>query len=84
MQLVEFLIYCPFTFQSTASVNAPQDESVAQQKVEATAENNAASNRSGGDAACIQRNKELIEKGSDAQVGFPDLDIIISYVIAVM
>ncbi|XP_057455221.1 two-component response regulator-like APRR5 isoform X2 [Lotus japonicus] len=52
---------------STASVNAPQDESVAQQKVEATAENNAASNRSGGDAACIQRNKELIEKGSDAQ-----------------
>ncbi|CAI8598624.1 unnamed protein product [Vicia faba] len=55
--------------QSTATtgINGPQDESDAQQKVEATAENNAASNRSSGDAACIQRNKDLIEKGSDAQ-----------------
>ncbi|KAG5031605.1 hypothetical protein JHK82_015207 [Glycine max] len=52
---------------STTGINGPQDESVAQQKVEATAENNAASNRSSGDAACIQRNMELIEKGSDAQ-----------------
>nr|KYP38613.1 hypothetical protein KK1_040137 [Cajanus cajan] len=32
-----------------------------------SAENNAASNGSNGDYACIQRNKELIEKGSDAQ-----------------
>ncbi|XP_058786677.1 two-component response regulator-like APRR9 isoform X2 [Vicia villosa] len=52
---------------ATAGINGPQDESDAQQKVEATAENNAASNRSSGDAACIQRNKDLIEKGSDAQ-----------------
>ncbi|KAH1112734.1 hypothetical protein AAZX31_04G209300 [Glycine max] len=52
---------------STTGINGLQDESVAQQKVEATAENNAASNRSSGDAACIQRNIELIEKGSDAQ-----------------
>ncbi|RDX94314.1 Two-component response regulator-like PRR95 [Mucuna pruriens] len=52
---------------STTGINGPQDESVAQQKVEATAENNAASNRSSGDAACIQRNMELIEKESDAQ-----------------
>ncbi|XP_004502761.1 two-component response regulator-like APRR5 isoform X2 [Cicer arietinum] len=52
---------------SNTGVNGPQDESDAQQKVEATAENNAASNHSGGGAACIQRNKELIEKGSDAQ-----------------
>ncbi|XP_027338485.1 two-component response regulator-like APRR5 isoform X2 [Abrus precatorius] len=61
---------------STMGVNGPQDESVAQQKVEATAENNAASNRSSGDAACIQRNKELIEKGSDAQSSCtkPDLE----------
>ncbi|XP_061364055.1 two-component response regulator-like APRR5 isoform X2 [Gastrolobium bilobum] len=54
-------------------------------KIEATAENNAASNRSSGDAAsnrssgdaaCIQRNKELIEKGSDAQSSCtkPDLE----------
>ncbi|KAK7283178.1 hypothetical protein RIF29_12541 [Crotalaria pallida] len=53
--------------QSTIGVNIPQDESTARQKVEATAENNAASNRSSGDTASIQRNKELIEKGSDAQ-----------------
>ena len=62
-------IFC----QSTTGINGLQDESVAQQKVEATAENNAASNRSSGDAACIQRNIELIEKGSDAQVSVPDL-----------
>ncbi|KAI5405387.1 two-component response regulator-like APRR9 isoform X1 [Lathyrus oleraceus] len=52
---------------ATAGINGPQDEIDALQKVEATAENNAASNRSSGDAACIQRNKDLIEKGSDAQ-----------------
>ncbi|CAJ1974483.1 unnamed protein product [Sphenostylis stenocarpa] len=61
---------------STTGINGTQDESVAQQKVEATAENNAASNRSSGDAACIQRNMELIEKGSDAQSSCtkPDLE----------
>ncbi|CAL0305382.1 unnamed protein product [Lupinus luteus] len=61
---------------STIGVNGPQDESTAQQKVEATAENNATSNHSSGDAAFIQRNKELIEKGSDAQSSCtkPDLE----------
>ncbi|KAL5180972.1 DNA mismatch repair protein MSH1, mitochondrial [Glycine soja] len=53
--------------KSTTGINGPQDESVAQQKVEATAENNVASNHSSGDVACIQRNMELIQKGSDAQ-----------------
>ncbi|KAL1337328.1 hypothetical protein HN51_031997 [Arachis hypogaea] len=61
---------------STVAMNGLQDESVAQQKVEATAENNDASIRSSGDAASIQRNKELIEKGSDAQSSCtkPDLE----------
>ncbi|KAL9312799.1 hypothetical protein ACSQ67_018251 [Phaseolus vulgaris] len=61
---------------SATGTNGPQDESVAQQKIEATAENNAASNRSSGDAACIQINMELIEKGSDAQSSCtkPDLE----------
>ncbi|XP_047324998.1 two-component response regulator-like APRR9 [Impatiens glandulifera] len=45
----------------------PIDESVAQQKVEATADNNDASNHSSGYIASIQRNRERIEKGSDAQ-----------------
>ncbi|KAK7350939.1 hypothetical protein VNO77_10007 [Canavalia gladiata] len=62
--------------------HGPQDESVAQHKVEATAENNAASNRSSGDAACIERNKELIEKGSDAQSSCtkPDLEAESGYI----
>ncbi|KAL8234197.1 hypothetical protein R6Q59_020297 [Mikania micrantha] len=47
--------------------NGNQEESDAQQKVEATAENNATSNRSSGYMACIKRNRECIEKGSDAQ-----------------
>ncbi|KAF1865285.1 hypothetical protein Lal_00004659 [Lupinus albus] len=63
---------------SNIGVSGPKEESTgtAQQKVEATAENNATSNRSSGDAACIQRNKELIEKGSDAQSSCarPDLE----------
>ncbi|KAL6972171.1 hypothetical protein U1Q18_042544 [Sarracenia purpurea var. burkii] len=56
--------------------HGPQDESVAQQKVEATAENNAASNHSSGLMACVQRNRECIEKGSDAQSSCtkPDLE----------
>ncbi|KAL2540921.1 pseudo-response regulator 5 [Abeliophyllum distichum] len=45
----------------------PPDESIAQEKVEATAENNAVSNYSSGYMACIQMNRECIEKGSDAQ-----------------
>ncbi|KAE9604067.1 putative response regulator and transcription factor RR-A-type family [Lupinus albus] len=61
---------------STIGVNGSRDESTTQQKVEATAENNATSNHSSGDAAFIQRNKELIEKGSDAQSSCtkPDLE----------
>ncbi|KAL4557176.1 hypothetical protein LXL04_035348 [Taraxacum kok-saghyz] len=53
----------------TAGGNGHQEESdaYAQQKVEATAENNATSNRSSGYMACIKRNRECIEKGSDAQ-----------------
>jgi hypothetical protein len=51
---------------TTAGINGPQDESDTQQKFEATAENNDDSNHSDGDAACIQRSKDLIEKVSDA------------------
>ncbi|OIT04716.1 PREDICTED: two-component response regulator-like APRR9 [Nicotiana attenuata] len=52
---------------ASVSSQGPLDESVAQQKVEATAENNASSNHSSGYKACVQRNRECIEKGSDAQ-----------------
>lgn len=52
---------------SAAGGNGHQEESDAQQKVEATAENNATSNRSSGYMACIKQNRECIEKGSDAQ-----------------
>ncbi|KAI3471267.1 hypothetical protein Pfo_027930 [Paulownia fortunei] len=52
---------------SSAAGLGPPDECVAQQKIEATAENNAISNHSSGYMACIQRNRECIEKGSDAQ-----------------
>lgn len=52
---------------ATTGGNGHQEESDAQQKVEATAENNATSNRSSGYMACIKQNRECIEKGSDAQ-----------------
>lgn len=52
---------------SSGSGLGPPDESMAQQKIEATAENNATSNHSSGYMACIQRNRECIEKGTDAQ-----------------
>ncbi|KAG6417346.1 hypothetical protein SASPL_119500 [Salvia splendens] len=52
---------------STAAGPGPPDESVAQEKDEATAENNDTSNHSSGYMSCVQRNKEGIEKGSDAQ-----------------
>lgn len=59
-----------------SSSGRPQAASDAQQKVEATAENNATSNHSSGYEACIQRNRECIEKGSDAQSSCtkPDLE----------
>ncbi|PQP93070.1 two-component response regulator-like APRR5 isoform X1 [Prunus yedoensis var. nudiflora] len=47
--------------------NCPQDESVGQQKNEATSENDAASNHSSGYGASVQRNKENMEKGTDSQ-----------------
>lgn len=52
--------------QSTVCGNGPQDESVAQQKVEATSENNPTSNHSSDHVA--QKNKEAHNKASDAQV----------------
>lgn len=54
--------------QSIGAGPGPPDENMAQQKIEATAENNATSNHSSGYMACIQRNRECIEKGTDAQV----------------
>ncbi|KAF3432738.1 hypothetical protein FNV43_RR23840 [Rhamnella rubrinervis] len=53
--------------RQSATANRPQDESVAQEKVEATFENDTASNHSNGYMACVQRSKENIDKGSDAQ-----------------
>ncbi|XP_022736619.1 two-component response regulator-like APRR5 [Durio zibethinus] len=47
--------------------NSPLDESVGQKKVEATSENNAASNHSSGCSAGVQKNKEQTEKGSETQ-----------------
>ncbi|KAL2550861.1 two-component response regulator-like APRR3 [Forsythia ovata] len=51
---------------SSSNIELPE-ESVEQRKTEATAENNAVSNHSSASMACIQRNRECIEKGSDAQ-----------------
>ncbi|KAI4330983.1 hypothetical protein MLD38_029219 [Melastoma candidum] len=57
--------------------NGQQDETVALQKVEAIAENNGASNDSSGYLSCVERDKELIEKGSDAQSSCtkPELEV---------
>ncbi|PIN13655.1 hypothetical protein CDL12_13719 [Handroanthus impetiginosus] len=55
------------TQSRSAAGLGPPDETVAQQKVEATAENDAISNHSSDYMACVQRNRECIEKGSDAQ-----------------
>ncbi|KAK1361130.1 two-component response regulator-like APRR5 [Heracleum sosnowskyi] len=66
--------------QASAS-EGPQATSDAQQKVEATAENNAVSNHSSGYEACIKRDRECIEKGSDAQSSCtkPDLEANLGY-----
>lgn len=53
---------------STGAGLGPPDENLALEKDETTAENNAVSNHSSGYMSCIQKNKEGIEKGSDAQV----------------
>ncbi|XP_050384805.1 two-component response regulator-like APRR5 [Argentina anserina] len=47
--------------------NNPQDESVGQQKIEGTSDNDVAINESSGYVACAQRNKENIEKETDSQ-----------------
>nr|XP_011468888.1 PREDICTED: two-component response regulator-like PRR95 isoform X2 [Fragaria vesca subsp. vesca] len=49
------------------SGQAPENLTVSQQKVEATAENNAASNHSNDYAACMRKTKGLSEKASYAQ-----------------
>ncbi|PON83671.1 Two-component response regulator [Trema orientale] len=53
--------------RKSSTANGPQDESVAQQKGEATSENDPASNHSNGYVHSIERNEENIDKGSDAQ-----------------
>ncbi|KAE8719674.1 Two-component response regulator-like APRR3 [Hibiscus syriacus] len=50
-----------------AGGNSPRDESVGQKTVEASSENDAASNHSIGCLAAVRKNKEQTEKGSDAQ-----------------
>ncbi|XP_031393059.1 two-component response regulator-like APRR5 isoform X2 [Punica granatum] len=67
---------------STSGSEGGQDDNVALQKVEATAENNAASNHSSGYMACLDRDKELIEKGSDAQSSCtkPDVEVDVAEV----
>ncbi|KAK4787036.1 hypothetical protein SAY86_010869 [Trapa natans] len=52
---------------STSRADGGQSDNVESQKVEATAENNAASNHSSGYMACLDRDKEFIEKGSGSQ-----------------
>ncbi|XP_050235833.1 two-component response regulator-like APRR9 [Mercurialis annua] len=52
---------------SLARGNVSREESVGQDKAEATSQNNAASNRASGDRACIQNNKEFTEKGGGSQ-----------------
>ncbi|CAN0922757.1 Two-component response regulator-like APRR5 [Linum grandiflorum] len=47
--------------------NFPQDESVGQDRTEAASENNAATNHSTGNVACVQKNNEYVEKGSVSQ-----------------
>jgi len=56
-------IICLNSQQSTGDINGHQDESESQLKVKAAAKNNAPSYRSSGDAACIQRNMDFIERG---------------------
>ncbi|TXG48509.1 hypothetical protein EZV62_024384 [Acer yangbiense] len=54
--------------QSTnTSGNSAQDESVGQKKIDISSENDAASNHSSGYMACVQRDEECNDKGSDAQ-----------------
>ncbi|KAK2637520.1 hypothetical protein Ddye_032312 [Dipteronia dyeriana] len=54
--------------QSTnTSGNSDQDESVGQKKIDISSENDAASNHSSGYMACVQRDEECNDKGSDAQ-----------------
>ncbi|KAK9672353.1 hypothetical protein RND81_12G095200 [Saponaria officinalis] len=47
--------------------HGPQDESIAEEKLEATAENNATSDHSSGSKACARIRDDCLQKGSDAQ-----------------
>ncbi|KAF9671010.1 hypothetical protein SADUNF_Sadunf12G0002300 [Salix dunnii] len=62
--------------QSLAGGNGPQEESVGQDKIEATSENSPASNHASGEMAPLLRSKGQTEKGSDAQSSCtkPDLE----------
>ncbi|KAJ8760789.1 hypothetical protein K2173_021827 [Erythroxylum novogranatense] len=61
---------------SLAAGSCPQDESVGQGKLEDSYENNASTNNSIGDMACIKTSRGCIEKGNDAQSSCtkPDLE----------
>ncbi|GLU12105.1 hypothetical protein SLE2022_288110 [Rubroshorea leprosula] len=67
---------------SIISGNALQDESVGQERLEVTAENDAESNHASGDMACVQRDDEPVDKGSDAQSSCtkPDLQATSAHV----
>lgn len=57
-----------FPFSQLLSGQVPQNLPIPKPKVEATSENNTASNHSSDDVASMQKTEECSEKGSDAQV----------------
>lgn len=56
-------------FQANVGINNPREDSVVQDKEEATSENNAARNRPSSQMTRGLRNNGQIEKRSDSQVG---------------
>lgn len=52
-----------------------QEGTVAQEKAEATAENNAVSNHSSGSKACSRLQEDIVKKGSDAQSSCTKADL---------
>ncbi|KAL9240594.1 hypothetical protein vseg_014794 [Gypsophila vaccaria] len=67
--------------QSVSRVLGPQDDSIAQEKLEATAENGAISDHSSGSKTCAPMQDNCLKKGSDAQssCGKQDLEADSSY-----
>ncbi|XP_062119964.1 two-component response regulator-like APRR5 [Humulus lupulus] len=63
--------------RKSSSANGPRYEGVAQNKGEATSENDPATNHSNGYIPSIQRNEENIDKGSDSQSSCtrPELEV---------